>query len=246
MNLSSPSRGRVPIEPRDARFYYVALDVFHLGLDYATLTRTKKSTRLSVSLSLKKKVLEMYCPQCGQQQASNEMRFCSRCGFPLGGVVELIAQGGAFRSGNEQSQEQTLSPRRRGVRQGVLMMLVGAVLVPVLAILNGFIHGPNLLDLLVPLSAVICFAGGFMRILYAVIYEEGVSGMKHDMPAYVPPVTPAQLNTGVRGSALPPPQSIPVPTFAPRRANTAELVPPPSVTENTTRLLDEDKHIRNE
>jgi hypothetical protein len=50
----------------------------------------------------------------------------------------------------------------------------------------------------------------------------------------------------VRTPALPPPQSIPVPTFAPRRANTAELVPPPSITENTTKLLDEDKHTRSE
>jgi len=187
----------------------------------------------------------MYCPQCGQQQASSEMRFCSRCGFPLGGVAELLAQGGVLRSGDEQSQEQTLSPRRRGVRQGVLMMLVGVVLVPVLAILKGSTFGPNMLDLLVPLSAVICFAGGMMRILYALIYEEGTPGVKRDMPAYAPPVTPAQLNMGLRGSALPPPQSIPVPTFAPRRANTAELVPPQSITENTTKLLDEDKAGRN-
>jgi hypothetical protein len=188
----------------------------------------------------------MHCPQCGQQQASSEMRFCSRCGFPLGGVVELLAQGGMLRSADEQLQEQTLSPRRRGVRQGVLMMLIGVVLVPVLAILNGFIHGPNLLDLLVPLSAVICFAGGLMRILYALIYEEGASAMRRDLPAYAPSVTPAQLNMGLRGSALPPPQSIPVPSFAQRRANTAELVPPPSVTENTTKLLDEDKHTRDD
>jgi hypothetical protein len=187
----------------------------------------------------------MYCPQCGQQQVSSEMRFCSRCGFPMGGVAELLAQGGVLRSGDEQPQEQALSPRRRGVRQGVLMMLVGAVLVPVLAILNGFIHGPNMLDLLVPLSAVICFAGGMMRILYALIYEGGAPGVKRDMPAYVPPATPAQLNAGGRTSALPPMQSRPVADFTPRRANTAELVQQPSVTENTTRLLDEDKAERN-
>jgi hypothetical protein len=127
----------------------------------------------------------MYCPQCGQQQASSEMRFCSRCGFPMGGVAELLAQGGMLRSGSEEAQEQTFSPRRRGVRQGVLMMLIGAVLVPVLAILNGFMHGPNILDLLVPISAVLCFAGGLMRILYAVIYEESASGTKRELPAHL-------------------------------------------------------------
>lgn len=190
----------------------------------------------------------MYCPQCGQQQASSEMRFCSRCGFPLGGVAQLLVQGGVLNSGGEELQQQkSSSPRRKGVQQGVVMMLIGTVLVPVLAILNSFIPGPNILDLLVPISAIVCFAGGLMRILYAVLFEESTPGIKRDAPLYAPPITPpAQLNTSMRGSALPPPQSIPVPDFTGRRANTAELVSPPSVTENTTKLLDEDKATRNE
>jgi hypothetical protein len=188
----------------------------------------------------------MYCPQCGQQQASTEMRFCSRCGFPLGGVVELLAQGGVLSSGGEELREQSLSPRRRGVRQGVMMMLVGVVIVPILAILSDFNHGRILPELLVPLAAVICFAGGLMRILYATIYEQSARSARRDAPAYAPPITPAQLNAHVRASALPPPQSIPASDFTSRRVNTIELVSPPSVTENTTRLLDEDQATRNE
>lgn len=172
------------------------------------------------------------------------MRFCSRCGFPLGGVVQLLAQGGVLGSGDEGPQEKLPSPRRKGVQQGVLMTLFGVVLVPILAIMNSFIPGPSILDFLVPISAVICFAGGLMRILYAIIFEDNTPGIKRDEPVYVPPVMPAQLNTTIRGSALPPPQSIPVPDFTPRRANTAELVTPPSVTENTTKLLDEEKHTQ--
>jgi hypothetical protein len=188
----------------------------------------------------------MYCPQCGQQQASTEMRFCSRCGFPLGGVSELLAQGGVLSSGGEELHEQAMSPRRRGVRQGVMMMLVGVVIVPILAILSDFNHGRILPELLVPLAAVICFAGGLMRILYAIIYEQSARSARRDAPAYAPPITPAQLNANVRASALPPAQSIPVSNYTPRRKTTAELVPPPSVTENTTRLLDEEKAARNE
>jgi hypothetical protein len=188
----------------------------------------------------------MYCPQCGQQQASSEMRFCSRCGFPMGGVAELLAQGGVPRSSSEEAQEQTFSPRRRGVRQGVLMMLIGTVIVPVLAIINSFAIGPSILDLLVPIAAVICFAGGLMRILYALLFEQNTPEVKRDLPAYVSTVTPAQLNAGLRTSALPPMQSTPASDFMPRRANTAELVSPPSVTENTTKLLDEDKAERNQ
>ena len=36
----------------------------------------------------------MHCPSCGQEQASVEIKFCSRCGFPLGLVSEILAHGG--------------------------------------------------------------------------------------------------------------------------------------------------------
>jgi hypothetical protein len=190
----------------------------------------------------------MHCPQCGQQQASSEMRFCSRCGFPLGGVTELLAHGGVVRSGSEEAQgeEHALSPRYIGVRQGVVMMLLGVVIVPILAIINSFMRDTNLLDLLVPISAIVFFAGGLMRILYALFYEKGTASGKPAAPGYAQPVNSAQLNVGGRVSALPPSQSTPVPNFTPRRLNTAELVRPPSVTENTTRLLDEEKSKRSE
>ena len=190
----------------------------------------------------------MYCPQCGQLQASSEMRFCSRCGFPLGGVMQLLASGGVLRTeGGEELREEALSPRRRGVRQGVVMMLLGTVIVPVLGILNSYQDDTAMLEVLVAVSAVIFFAGGLMRILYALLFESSTPGLKRaDSTIEASPVTPAQLSGRPRVSALPPPQSIPVSDFAPRRMNTAELSQPPSVTENTTRLLDEEKVNRNE
>src|SRR5689334_7647741 len=35
----------------------------------------------------------MYCPNCGQQQVSDEMRFCSRCGLALTGLAEWLGGG---------------------------------------------------------------------------------------------------------------------------------------------------------
>ena len=32
----------------------------------------------------------MFCPHCGHQQTSNEMRFCSRCGLSLDLVLDLV------------------------------------------------------------------------------------------------------------------------------------------------------------
>jgi hypothetical protein len=45
------------------------------------------------------------------------MRFCSRCGFPMGGVAELLARGGVIQAGGDELREESLSPRYRGVRQ---------------------------------------------------------------------------------------------------------------------------------
>jgi hypothetical protein len=189
----------------------------------------------------------MYCPQCGQQQTSSEMRFCSRCGFPLGGVTELLSNGGVLSSvGGEELREQALSPRRRGVKRGVVMMLVGTVVVPVLGILNSYQDETMMLEFLVAMSAIIFFVGGLMRILYALLFESSTPGVKSDASVDVPPISPAQLDARARVSALPPAQGIPVPNFTPRRMNTAELRQPPSVTENTTKLLDEDKVARND
>ena len=35
----------------------------------------------------------MFCPRCGQEQASGELRFCSRCGLPMGIIAEVLANG---------------------------------------------------------------------------------------------------------------------------------------------------------
>jgi len=34
----------------------------------------------------------MFCPNCGQEQASESVRFCSRCGFRLNGFEEAITK----------------------------------------------------------------------------------------------------------------------------------------------------------
>lgn len=183
----------------------------------------------------------MHCPQCGQQQVSGEVRFCSRCGFPLGGVMELLASGGSLPVVTAEAGMRKHSPRYEGVRQGVIMFFLGAIIVPLLAILNNFQgDAPSLLDILVPISAILFFVGGFMRILYALIFEEGAPHVypQNAAMSYVPPVVQSQLNAGIRAAALPPAQSIPVSNWR-QRPNTAEIIQPPSVTENTTRLLDD-------
>src|SRR5207245_10427326 len=83
----------------------------------------------------------MYCPRCGKQQATDSMRFCSRCGFAMEGTMQLLAHGGMLPLYQPPAGEKSISPRRRGVKQGALLMLIGVVLVPILGIMANFAPG---------------------------------------------------------------------------------------------------------
>jgi zinc-ribbon domain len=184
----------------------------------------------------------MFCPNCGQRQVSNEARFCPACGFPLEVVGELLAGGGRLHwRPPQQAAPQELSPRQKGIRQGAMIMLTVLLAVPLIAI-----FGVALLGLpgeVVALAAVGLPVGGFLRIMYALMFESNVPpGPALPQPAYVPPpAIPNYLGAPPRGTTLPPPQVMPTPAHPrPQRYNTGELVEPPraSVTDHTTRLLD--------
>ena len=177
----------------------------------------------------------MFCPQCGQQQISGEMRFCSRCGFPLGGVIQLLASGGMTATSDAGAMPKQLSPRRKGYRQGALMLLIGMIVTPLLGILSDV----GFPEILVALTAIIFFWGGIIRMIYARIFEDKATYPAQTIPpVYIPPTAPAQFGTGAPQTALPPQRSMPVSNWR-QPTNTAEMVRPPSVTEHTTRLLDD-------
>ena len=64
----------------------------------------------------------MFCPQCGHQQVSNEIRFCSRCGLSLGLATDLLPT-----SGNQLKREE---------RE---LMGVGLMMATVLMLINFFL-----------------------------------------------------------------------------------------------------------
>ncbi len=74
----------------------------------------------------------MYCPNCGQQQLSDNTRFCSRCGISISGLAEWLAGGGELVVRDEENAKMiSASPRRKGIRRGVKFMFLSGVLVPV-------------------------------------------------------------------------------------------------------------------
>ena len=185
----------------------------------------------------------MFCPQCGQQQVTGVIRYCSRCGFPLDGVIQLLSSGGMLPTYRTPDEPMPISPRRRGVKQGGVLLLSGILIVSILGMFASFSNS-TFLEILAALAAIICFVGGPLRMLYAGIFEEGAP---KPIRTYGPPlpmhVPQQQFAPHVQAPALSPPPAQHMPSWR-SRPNTAELVNPPSVTENTTRLLD--KEDRNE
>jgi hypothetical protein len=173
----------------------------------------------------------MHCPRCGQQQFSAEVHFCNSCGFSLDRVKELLVSDGVSPTPEKESQQPEESPRRKGVRQGVKLFFICLVLAALTTRM-----GNRRADFL----PMMFFMAALLRILYAVIFQKGAPRKKKQedsLPSA--PITTEQLGTATRGNALPPSQGVPVAAFKTQRVQTAEMVSPPSVTEHTTKLLNE-------
>jgi hypothetical protein len=168
---------------------------------------------------------------------SEVIRFCSRCGFPLEGTIQLLANGGNLPIYATDLGSTEESPRKKGVKQGGMMILLAIVLVPALGVLWHWTD-VNLFGFLCALSAVVLFIGGPLRMLFAAIFEEGARYQRPQMSYAPPPISPVQMGQQVRPAALPPQPAAPAPRWRP--SVTGEVVRPPSVTENTTRLLNKD------
>ena len=175
----------------------------------------------------------MFCPQCGQQQVSETVRYCSRCGFLLEGVSAVVASGGQLPMRYLQTASRGLSARSKGVRQGALLMLSSILVVPIVSVLT--VSLDILPHIFIPLVAITCFIGGLLRMLYALMMEDANPPIdSSQLAAYAPPAPP-QLESR-RPVASAQASFNPAQAWKPR-PNTAEIFTPPSVTENTTRLL---------
>ncbi len=181
----------------------------------------------------------MYCPICGQQQVSEETRFCSRCGFLLTGIAQVVAKGGALPQFINSTDPKAMSPRKKGIKQGGILMLSSLIIVPLVALLSVAL---NIDPTLVAVVAILTFWGGLLRIIYAALFESTEPNgktLEENM------LSSAQTLLGKKKEteALPPHESISASDYMPpEKSNwreTNDLVQP-SVTEGTTKLLEKD------
>lgn len=135
----------------------------------------------------------MYCPRCSQEQTSEAVRYCSRCGFRLGAVRALLADGGADEEiAPAAATPASPPPRRRDVNFGAAMMFVGsALMVPLLAsrLPHGVAQILAALTLFTSLVFVIMFSQPALRLLSGVFSGEGEG-------ARPPSVKSGDLNCG--------------------------------------------------
>ena len=177
----------------------------------------------------------MHCPKCGQEQLSEEMSFCSRCGFSLNAVKALIASGGGPLEPQIETRNTELSKGQKSVRRATWLMLAGLLL----ALMTGFlaaIEDEFAVFLFIP---ALLFITSFVLLLYGVFFADRRAQSQKRATSHVPAL-PGELSSNA--GYLPP--ANPQRAFPPQRVQTAEMVQPRSVTENTTRLLDDEPNLK--
>ena len=169
----------------------------------------------------------MFCPKCGQQ-SSDEVRFCPRCGLQLAGLPAYVAANDPMANRPDPLRAAELTAKRRGTRRGAKLMFFSVVLFPIFFAFCFLVDGPG--PLFVPLTM---FLAGLVVLIYARIFGD-------ELISTPPRASNREFGGAGDRPALGPPQFTPAPLFNQQRANTAEIYQPPSVTENTTKLLDRD------
>lgn len=182
----------------------------------------------------------MYCPRCSQQQVSEEIRFCPRCGFRLDEVKSLLDENQSAGDAIEaEPVAASIQTRKKDVLLGATLMLVGAISVVLLMVST--VAGTPLQAVVIPLLLVwvalvsaLLLSGHAVREVAKLFSKDRRESQVTDSPGLT-----TKVSAKARRQALPPAQSTPVAGGGAWRINTAELAQQPrSVTERTTDLLD--------
>lgn len=179
----------------------------------------------------------MYCPKCSQEQVSEEVRFCSRCGFSIAAVRELIASGNVTPATDAQGGPRSCG--QQAVRRGAWIMLASLAF----SLFVGFMTAIDDDFAIMLFLPFLGFVFGILNVFYGAFFADKRALKRAASKAGFVPM-PGQFATPARSPELPPARMAPVESFPSKRGATAEMVQPPSVTENTTRLLDEESDPR--
>jgi hypothetical protein len=188
----------------------------------------------------------MHCPRCGQQQISEQTKFCSKCGFPLGVVAEVMQYGGTLPQLEQLSQgKKKWLTKRNGMGFSLIWFLFFLLIMcPFWGIIG--------IERLAGMSAILGIFGGLIILIFSAIFLEGKQRFaQFPQPPhagfYQPHPSNQMAGQHYQPASLPPQQQNPVSAYTPPAPgswrDTADLGRG-SVTEDSTRLLtrEEEQH----
>lgn len=165
----------------------------------------------------------MHCPKCGHEQISNEVSFCSRCGFDIELIPELIANEGKL--SRLAGSKSRFWVRDTGVFISAVVMLLTVLLAVILAL-----DGEKV--------------GGIIGVIGFIIGVIGIMAAQQFLPTKGEEGRPTRTLPKKDVDQLSGAANVPAPDYiglgSRKVPTTNELVQPPSITEPTTKLLQKD------
>ena len=171
----------------------------------------------------------MFCPKCASEINSNETKFCSKCGFTIKSVREIVKEN--------KADESEILQFQKGLRFGAKLLLVALILFPVFQILSGLFPPDDKLVESSPSSTWFDFIGnavlfvvalsGMARIFYAFVFERSTKSniFKNFNKSDISDDETMREISARKINALPSSQSIPVSDFG-KWKTTDELFEP--------------------
>jgi hypothetical protein len=168
----------------------------------------------------------MHCPKCGYQQTGFEVKYCSRCGFYLGTVSEILRLDGALPGREVVITNPGSRKRKKAIRRGAKMMFFSAVIFILTLILSIATEAPEFL--LIPFFL---FLASLLWMTYHRLFTEDHESpaQAHGQAQFQPPRPMLR------------PEDDRMRAAEPRRVNTSDMANPPSVTDHTTQLFDNER-----
>lgn len=171
----------------------------------------------------------MFCPKCAAEIDSNVTKFCSKCGFTIKSVREIVKKN--------KADESEVSQFQKGLQFGAKLLLLALILFPVFQILSGFFIPDDKLvesslsstwfDFLGNAVLITLTLSGLARIFYAFVFERSTKSdiIENSSKSDISGDEAMREISSRERNALPPTQAIPAADFG-KWKTTDELFEP--------------------